>query len=1052
MNFFITRPIFATALALLMILTGSVCLFLLPISQYPPLVPPEVQITTQYIGADAKVVADSVTTPLEEKLNGASGMIYMSSNSTDNGDTSITVTFEVGFDQNIGQMELLSRTNTAMAELPPEVQQVGVTVIKNSPNILLAVSLRSPNGTYDGNFLQNYATIHIVDPLSRIPGVSQVTNFGASDYAMRIWIDPQKLSNMGLTATDVQSAIADQNQQAASGIVGQAPAPAGQALQYQVSTEGRLVQAEQFEDIIVRVTEGGSIVRIRDVARVELGSEEYDWMTYLNGKETATIAVFQLSNANGLKIKQQVVKTLKELEQHFPEDVVWETPYDTTRFVEESIWEVLITLCQAIILVLLVVFIFLQQARATLIPMIAVPVSLIATFAVMLPLGFSINSVSLLGLVLAVALVVDDAIVVVENVMRHLEEGGEDIVKITRQALMEVRGPIVVTTLVLLAVFIPVACIPGLTGRLYNQFALTIAIAVTFSGINSLSLSPALCAVFLVPQKKRQVIVFRLFNYGFQKLVNVYLACIRILTRVWYLVVIVFAGLCVLTVNAFLDIPKGFVPEEDQGYVLLITELPEGATIQRTQAAMDKATKIVLNHPGVESMVALAGYNIIDQIKQPNMGISFLNLKDWSERKAPQLSAFGIIKSLEEQLQVIPEARFVVSNAPPIPGLASTAGFTMEVQDLNNLGIRALDKATQNLIIRAMERPELGVVYTTFNADFPELYLDIDRTKVFTHGVSMEDLFSTLQANLGSLYVNQFNRFGRVYRVYIQAESDVRAEAEDLLRLYVRNNKNEMIELSAFVKIQETTGPYNMSHYNLYPSISLQGTSAPGFSSGEGVKAMQEVVDEVLPPQFGTSWTGLVYQQLKASGMAPIIFGFSVVFVFLVLAALYESWTIPIVVLLGIPLGMLGAVGCLLFRGLDLDVFGQIGLVVLIGLVAKNGILIAEFAQGYRKKGASVMEATVTAARIRLRPILMTALAFVIGLLPLVLATGAGANARRSLGTTVVGGLALATILIMVVPVFYYVIERLREGWFHSEETRSGSFGPTDTPDNPQSA
>ncbi len=1052
MSFFITRPIFATALALLMILTGSVCLFLLPISQYPPLVPPQVQVTTQYIAADAKVVADSVTTPLEEQLNGSSGMIYMSSNSTDNGDTSITVTFEVGFDQNVGQMELLSRTNTALSQLPPEVKQVGVTVIKNSPNILLAVSLSSPNGTYDGNFLQNYATIHIVDPLSRIPGVSQVTNFGASDYAMRIWLDPQKLSNMDLTATDVQKAIADQNQQAASGKVGQAPAPAGQAFQYQVSTEGRLVQSEQFGDIIVRVAKDGSIVRIRDVARVELGSQEYDWMTYLNCKETATIAVFQLSNANGIQIKQRVVETLEQLEQHFPEDVVWETPYDTTRFVEESIWEVLITLFQAIILVLLVVFIFLQQARATLIPMIAVPVSLIATFAVMLPLGFSINSVSLLGLVLAVALVVDDAIVVVENVMRHLEEGGEDIVKITRQALAEVRSPIFVTTLVLLAVFIPVACMPGLTGRLYNQFSITIAIAVTFSCINSLSLSPALCAVFLAPQKKRQALFFRVFNNGFQKLVNVYVAVIRMLTRVWYLLVLAFAGLCVLTIHAFLDIPKGFIPEEDQGYVLLITELPEGATIHRTQSAMDKATKIVLQNPGMESIVAVAGYNVIDQIKQPNMGISFLNLKDWSERKTPQLSAFGIIESLEEQLQAVPEARFVVINAPPIPGLASTAGFTMEVQDLNNLGIPALDNATQNLITRAMERPELGVVYTTFNADFPELYLDIDRTKVFTHGVSLKDLFSTLQANLGSLYVNEFNRFGRVYRVYIQAESDARAQADDLLRLYVRNNKNEMIELSAFVKIKETTGPYNISHYNLYPSISVQGTSAPGFSSGDGVKAMQEVVEQVLPSQFGTSWTGLVYQQLKASGMAPIIFGFSVVFVFLVLAALYESWTIPIVVLLGVPLGMLGAVGCLLFRGLDLDVFGQIGLVVLIGLVAKNGILIVEFAQGYRKKGASIMEATVTAARIRLRPILMTALAFIIGLMPLVLATGAGASARRSLGTTVVGGLALATMLIMVVPVFYYIIERLRTGWFRSEAASSGSFERTDNPDNPKPA
>jgi HAE1 family hydrophobic/amphiphilic exporter-1 len=573
------------------------------------------------------------------------------------------------------------------------------------------------------------------------------------------------------------------------------------------------------------------------------------------------------------------------------------------------------------------------------------------------------------------------------------------------------------------------AFIPGLTGRLYNQFSLTIAIAVAFSGINSLSLSPALCAVFLSPREKRRAAFFRAFNTGFEKLVNVYTGAIHTFARFWYLVLLAFAGLCVLTAYAFHTIPKGFVPQEDQGYLLLIVSLPEGVTIDRTKAAMAEAARTAAANPGVGSVNELSGFNIIDQIKQPNMGIAFLNLKDWSERTAPELSAFAIAKSLQAKLDAIPEARFVVANAPPIPGLSSTAGFTLEVQDLNNLGVKALNEAVQNLLAQARKRPELGVVYTTFNADFPELYLDIDRTKVLTHGVSMADLFDTLQANLGSLYVNDFNQFGRVYRVYIQAKADARAEASDLLKLYVRNDNDEMLELSTFINIEETTGPYNIPHYDLYPAIAVQGEAAPGFSSDEGIRALEEVAAQVLPQHYGTRWTGLVYQQIKAGDLAPLIFGFSVLFVFLVLAALYESWTLPVAVLLGVPLGMLGAVGFLLIRDLDLDVFGQIGLVVLIGLVAKNGILIAEFAQEYRKRGASVMEAATMAARIRLRPILMTALAFIIGLLPLVLATGAGANARRSLGTTVVGGLAVATVLIMMVPVFYYLIERLREGW-----------------------
>jgi len=805
--------------------------------------------------------------------------------------------------------------------------------------MLLAVNLISPKGTYDARFLQNYADIHITDALSRIPGVAQINNFGLSKYAMRIWLDPARLTNLGLTATDVENAVNEQNQQVATGTVGQAPAPAGQAFQYQLNTLGRLEQVSQFEDIIVRANPDGSVVRIRDVARVELGSEEYDWDTKIDGKPTATLVVFQLADANGLQIKAAVSETMDRLAKNFPEDMQWIIRYDTTLFITESIKEVIVTLLEAIVLVVLVVFVFLQNFRAVLIPTIAVPVSLIGAFAFMKIFGFSINSLSMLGMVLAVALVVDDAIVVVENVMRKLEEGGQrDIKEITAEAVNEVRGPIVATTLVLMAVFVPVAFIPGMTGMLYNQFALTIAMAVGLSGFNSLTLSPALCAVLLRPGSGKTNAFFRAFNKGFEKLSSGYAASVKVMAGKLYLVFAVFAGLCLLTVFFFRAIPVGFVPEEDQGYLYALVELPDAATIERTQAVMKQVNDIARQTPGVADLVSVAGYNVIDMVKQPFAGFAFVILKPWGERKTPQTQLEAIMAGLRAKVSQISQARVMIANAPSIPGLSATGGFKFEIQDLNDQGIEALSKAVDNFIGEARKRPELTGVYTTFNPAVPQRYLEVDRTKAKTRKVSITDIFDTLQINLGSLYVNEFNKYGRIYRVYLQAEADARSDEADITRLKVRNADGDMIDLSAFIRTRPIFGPYNIPHYNMYKSIAVNGNNAPGYSSGQAIKTMEELAGKVLPEGFGTEWTELTYQQLKAGNLAPIIFGLSLVFVFLVLSAQYESWAMPMMVLLGVPLGLMGAVGALLLRSLDLDTYGQIGLVMLIGLTAKNGI------------------------------------------------------------------------------------------------------------------
>jgi HAE1 family hydrophobic/amphiphilic exporter-1 len=1028
MNFFIQRPIFASVIALLMILAGGISILVLPVAQYPQLVPPQIIVSTQYIGGSAEVVSETTTTPLEEQINGAPGMIYMSSSSTGNGNSDITVTFDIGFDEDIAQVEVLNRAYQAKAQLPEEVNQIGLSIEKKSTSLVLVVALVSPNNSYDQAYLGNYATINVVDGLARIPGVAEVLNFGLQKYAIRVWVDPAKLTNLGLTATDVVDAIRAQNKQLAAGRIGSAPAPEGQAFSYQLNAMGRLEQVSQFQQIILRANPDGTVVRIQDVARVELGGEEYNWAASVNGRPAGVLGIFQEPNANALDIKKSVVAEMEKLKVFFPEDMDYSMPYDTTLFVVASTKEVLTTLYLAIVLVFIVVFVFLQSFRTTLIPAITIPVSLIGAFAVMKLLGFSINTLSLLGLVLAVGLVVDDAIVVVENVMRKLSDGATDVKQVTSEALQEVRSPIIATSLSLIAVFVPVAFMPGMTGQLYNQFALTIAIAVALSAINSLTLSPALCGVLLRPTKnKRQFILFRWFNQGFEWTTERYARLVRLISRLWIVTVLVFLGCCALLYFLFTEVPVAFVPEEDQGYFITVVDMPPASSSQRTQAVCDQVSDLLDSTPGIVGNVMVSGYDIVDGIQDSTEGVLFANLAPWDERKTPELGVVGLMKTMQEKYDQIPGAEVIAVNAPAIPGLASTSGLQLEIQDRQARGTAALAQAAGEFIKQANARPEIALALTTFDAEVPQRYLNIDRTKALSLGVPLNDLFATLQINMGSLYVNEFNKFNRVYRTYVQADKDSRSTAEDIGNLRVRNNAGDMIDLNTLVTVEPMVGPFNITHYNLYHSVLVIINPAPGYSSGQVIDVVEELAKTVLPEGYSTEWTGLVYQQQKAGHMAPIIYALSLLVVFLVLAAQYESWTLPIMVILAVPLGLLGAVVGLLVRDLNLNIYAQIGLVMLIGLTAKNAILIVQFAKEDREAGQPPLEAAINAARVRLRPILMTAFAFILGVFPLAIATGAGANARRAMGTAVVAGMLCSTVLIVFIPMFYYVIERARE-------------------------
>jgi hydrophobe/amphiphile efflux-1 (HAE1) family protein len=1034
-NFFIDRPIFASVLAIVIVVAGAVAIPFLPIAMFPEITPPQVVVTATYPGASAEVVEQTVATPIEQQVNGVENMIYMSSRSGSDGTMTLTVTFKVGTDLDIAAVNVQNRVSIAQAKLPVDVTRQGLTITKQSPDLVEIVALTSPDGSRDELYLANYATLQVVDVLARVPGVGQVTVFNGQDYGMRLWLNPDRLAGLGLTAGDVADAVREQNLQAAAGQIGQPPSLPGQQFQYTVTTRGRLSTPAEFEDIILRTRSDGSLLRVRDVARVELGAQSYGSFGRVGGKPAALIGIFQLPGANALDVSKGVIAAVARLAPSFPSGVTHTRPYNTTEFVRVSIEEVVLTLLIAIGLVVLTVYVFLQDWRATLIPTMTIPVSLVGTFAVISLFGFSINMLTLFGLVLAIGIVVDDAIVVVENTQRHLDEEGLGAREAARRATAEVVGPVIATALVLMAVFIPIAFLPGITGQLYRQFALTIAVSVALSALNALTLTPALCALLLRPAgATRKRWLARTWNAAFLRLTNGYDRTVRRIVQRSALAVAVLLLLGGAGYGLLRVVPTGFAPTEDQGYLLVNVQLPDAASVQRTDAVVRQIEKILLETPGVETVVAIGGRSFITGVNGPNVASLFPRLTPWSKRKARDLQAGAILGRLRVRLSSIQEASIVVFPPPPIRGISSGGGFQFELQSVAGGSLQELDATARKIMDAARQRPELAATFTGFRSGVPQLDAQVDRAKAKALGVPLSDVFSSLQIFLGSLYVNDFNAFGRVYRVQLQAEPSFRASPSDVARLYVRSQPSasgqpaQMVPLSTLVTVKPITGPDTISHYNLYRTVEIAGDTAPGASSGQAIAAMQDVARSLMPAGMSYEWTGLAYQEVEAGSRAGFVFALSALFVFLVLAAQYESWLVPLAVLLAVPLGVLGALGALWLGGLANNVYAQIGLALLMGLASKNAILIVEFAKERREHGAEIQEAAREAARLRFRPILMTSFAFILGSLPLVFATGAGAASRNSMGTTVVGGMLTVTVIgVLLVPAFYVAVERLAE-------------------------
>lgn len=1049
-RFFVSRPIFACSVALLMVVAGVVAILTLPISQYPEIVPGTVTIQSSFPGASAKVVSDTVTTPLEQQINGVNGMTYMSSNSSSNGSSSITVTFDIGYPVDIGAVGVLNRVQAALSQLPETTQKIGVTINEASPDINMVINIHDTTGEYDDKYLDNWAQINLIDPLYRLDGVGSVNNVGGLFYSVRIWLDEPKLAALGIPVTEVINAVEYQNYDSAVGIIGSPPLPGDAAFQYQLNALGQLPEVEMFDEIVVRVGDDGQMVQIKDIGRAELGAVDYQKTTKLDGDSTATIMVFQRPGTNALKLSQDVQDLLAELTPMLPEGVEFTITHNNNDFVTTSMIELVYTLLEAIVLVVIVVFVFLQNWRTTLIPVIAIPVSLVATFAALAVFGFSINTLTLLGLVLAVGLVVDDAIVVVENVERQLEAGlsRKDA---TLKAMKEVTSPIIATTAVLMAVFIPSAFSPGITGQLYNQFALTIAFSVLISSFNSLSLSPALASVFLKHTNRADRIApFRVFNQTFDHLGNGFGRLVGTLSRrLAWLVVILFGVLLALTYQRVATIPIGFVPDEDQGFFFIAVELPGGASLSRTDEACTAIATIVKENPNVRYANAIAGMDFLDKYADPSAGFVVVTLKPWSERTTPESKMPRIVDTLLADARTVPGVACHPLTPPPIPGLGAVGGFQFEILDHQSQGTAALAAITDQFLVAARARPEIASVATDLRNDIPQLFLDIDRVEAQRLGLAMEDVWKTLQVYLGSLYVNNWNKYDQVYQVILQAEGIDRMNPDDIGRLRIINRDGDSVPVGQFTTVKEIISTNNIPHYNINHAAMVVGKPAAGFSSGQAQLAMEEVAAIVLTPEgFKHEWTGTVYEAIKAGNVQPYIFLLSLIVTFLVLSALYESWTIPLIIILSVPIAILGAVLALEWRGLALDVYGQIGLLMLIGLAAKNAILIVEFATRLRTEGHSIIESAMEAARLRLRPILMTAFAFIFGVMPLVLADGAGASARHSIGTTVVGGMIAATFLsLLIVPVLYVIIESLRERLFGgadpSDLKSSDHPGPT---------
>ncbi len=1043
-DFFIRRPIFATVVAMLMLLIGGLCAFLLPIAQYPQIAPPQVQVTTTYTGADALSVARTVTTPIEQQINGTKGLIYYNSDSTSNGVSSIVATFDVGFSQDLAAVDIQNKVQTAQAQLPPEVKQYGVTIKKSSTDMVCVVNLTSPDGRYDATFLDNYGQIHVADVLKRINGISDATVLGRK-YAMRIWIDPDRLASMKIAPTELILAVQQENVQAAAGKIGGRPVPTGQDFELPITVKGRLAKASEFEEIVVRRNDDGSIVRLKDVARVELSSENFETASYIDGKPAGGILIYQYADANALQIIDQVRVEMDRIKKSFPEGLDYTIVYNTTEYVDENISEVKHTLLESFGLVMIVVFVFLQGFRATIIPMLAIPVSLVATFAAMAAFGFSINSLTLCGLVLAIGLVVDDAIIVVENVEKFLHRGLSPL-EATRAAMSEITTPIVTITLVLAAVFVPVAFMPGMTGKLYNQFAMTIVFSFAFSAFNSLSFTPAMARLFLRAKKgETKFFLFRWFNSGLRWIEDSYDSVLDFTARHWWTIVAPSVILLALTAYMLAGRPKSFIPTEDQGYLIAVVQTPDGTSGEATQRVLKRVESICRGVEGVRHTVMLEGLNVITSANQSNCGVVFMPLQGWKERTTPGLRAVGLATTVQQKLSSqVRDAMVMVLQPPAIRGLSSTGGFELMVEDRSGKGPDTIQRVLDRFQDEARKRPELAGVFSTFSARVPQLKFDIDRTKARRLDVPVSDVFAVLQANLGGYYINDFDLYGKVWKVMVQAEGGMRTRPEDIQNLYVLNRKGERVHLSSLGEVRYVLGPIDVPHYNLYGSAKINGGPAPGYSSGQALAAMEDVASKVLPEGFGFEWTGTTFQEQKIGNQATYIFALSVICVFLFMAALYESWVRPMVIILTVPLAMFGAAVGLWYYDMPLDVFGQIGLVMLIGLETKNAILIVEFGVEMRqKRGMSILESAKAASRERLRPILMTSFAFVMGVLPMARATGAGAYSRNSLGIVIAFGIAVSTVLgRFVIPIYYVLGERLIDRFSRRRDEDEVSLDP----------